>query len=135
MTTETHKLILLVDDDHDCLEVSRMTLEAAGYRVVACYGPDEALAEMQHSRPDLIITDLMMNALDAGFSFARRVREDARYQAVPVIVLTAVGRQLGLDFRPRSREDLQAMHVDAYLDKPARPDTLLATVRELLKQK
>ena len=126
-------LILLVDDDHDCLEASRHILEAAGYRVSCAYDAAEAQAMMARERPALVVTDLMMQELDTGFGFARRVKEDPRFGAVPVVVLTAVGRQLGYDFRPRSAGDLQAMNIDAFLEKPATPPALLQTVRRLLE--
>jgi CheY-like chemotaxis protein len=130
--SNTPALILLVDDDIDCLEVNRHFLEAAGYQVVCCFDPEEAWTEMGRRKPSLIVTDLMMRSTDAGFTFARRIKEDPRFAGVVVMVMTAVGSQLGYDFRPRKPEDLAAMRVDAYLDKPVSPDNLVRKVREML---
>ena len=133
MTTPEAALILIVDDDYDFLEINRMILERAGYRVVTAAEPKQALARMEEERPDLVITDLMMTTLDSGFLFARTIKEDPRYADVPVIIATSVSSALGLDFRPRTDEDRAQMHVDAYFDKPLDHHRLIATIRELLE--
>ncbi len=122
--------ILLVDDDRDFLEMNRGVLEARGYRVRCAADPQAALAAAESERPDLVVTDLMMDRLDAGFSLARSMKE--RFADVPVILVTAVSVQRGFDFRPRGAVDLAAMHADAYFDKPVDPAALTARVEELL---
>ena len=67
MTTDRSALILIVDDDYDFLEINRMILERAGYRVVTAAEPRQALVKMEAEKPDLIITDLMMTSIDSGF--------------------------------------------------------------------
>ncbi len=127
-------LIMLIDDDLDFLEMNRHVLEARGYRVVSLSDPEKALEEMGRERPDIVITDLMMSALDSGFGFSRCVKEDARFRDIPVVIVTAVGSRRGFDFMPRSAEELKEMRVDAYFDKPVKPETLLAKVEELLNR-
>ena len=134
MNDDAKALILLVDDDYDFLELNRMILEKAGYRVVTASQPQQALEKMAEERPDLVITDLMMANLDSGFSLSQTIRVDARFAGVPVIVSTSVSGALGLDFRPHSSADLERMHVDAYFDKPLDREKLLAKVEELLGQ-
>jgi CheY-like chemotaxis protein len=124
------KLILLVDDDPDFLEQNRGVLAACGYRVSCFSDPGEALAAAGRERPDLAISDLMMKALDSGFSLARELK--ARHPGLPVILVTAASSQRGFDFRPRGGEDLSAMKADAFFDKPVDPAALIAKVRELL---
>jgi len=109
-----------------------MILERAGYRVVTAAEPQQALTKMAEEKPDLVISDLMMTALDSGFSFARSIKEDPRYADVPVILSTSVSSAMGLDFRPRSAEETTQMNVDAYFDKPLVPAKLLAKIAELL---
>jgi CheY-like chemotaxis protein len=124
------KLILLVDDDRDFLEQNRGVLAAAGYRVSCFSDPQEALQAAGRESPDLVVSDLMMKALDSGFSLAREVK--GRYPGVPVILVTAAASQRGFDFSPRGSEDLAAMNADAFFDKPVSPDKLIAKVRDLL---
>jgi CheY-like chemotaxis protein len=126
-------LILLVDDDPDFLDLNRRVLEARGFRVAVASDPEEALERMAHERPALVVTDLMMQRLDSGFSLAGRIKADPRFAAVPVIIVTAVASRLGLDFHPRLPDELAAMHAEAFFEKPVPPDRLLATVTELLR--
>ncbi len=132
MTAE-QALILIVDDDYDFLAINRHILEKAGYRVATASDPAEALARMEVEKPDLIITDLMMSNVDAGFSFSASVKDAPRFAGIPIIISTSVSSALGLDFRPRTVEDLQKMRVDAYFDKPLDARELLAKVADLLR--
>jgi CheY-like chemotaxis protein len=128
-------LIFLVDDDRDFLEMEKVILGAGRYRT-RCFsdGRDalEALGTEGAERPALVITDLMMKSLDAGFTFARSVRSDPRFSSIPMIIVSAVASQKGFDFRPRSAGDLAAMNAEAFFDKPVPPAELLARVKELL---
>ncbi len=125
-------LILIVDDDYDFLEINRIILEGAGHRVVTATNPAEAHERIEAEAPDLVITDLMMTSIDAGFAFAAQLKNDPRTAAVPIIISTSVSSQLGLNFRPDSDEDLAKMNVDAYFDKPIDAQALVAKVAELL---
>ena len=128
----TPALVMVVDDDLDFLEICRHVLQAGGYRVACVAEPDEALKQMAVETPALVISDLMMKTLDAGFLFVKQLRDDARFRALPVIIMTGVAGRRGYDFQPRTAEDLAAMRVDAFLTKPITPDKLLAKVRELV---
>jgi CheY-like chemotaxis protein len=130
--TGDQALILIVDDDYDFLEINRFILEGAGYRVVTATNPAEAVQRVADAVPDLVITDLMMTSIDAGFAFSAQLKDDPRTAGVPIIISTSVSSQLGLNFRPESDEDLAKMRVDAYFDKPIAAEALLAKVKELL---
>jgi CheY-like chemotaxis protein len=132
MSAEPQHLILIVDDDFDFLEMNRFILEGAGYRVATATNPAEALARIEQEAPDLVITDLMMTSIDAGFAFAAQVKGDPRTAGVPIIISTSVSSALGLDFHPDSADDLAKMNVDAYFDKPIDAQALVAKVGELL---
>ncbi|MBN2311823.1 MAG: response regulator [Candidatus Hydrogenedentes bacterium] len=124
--------IVAIDDDVDALECIGYVLRNAGYETHCFATATEALAAMAQTPPDVVITDLMMETLDSGFGFARRLREDERFAKVPIIVVTAAASQRGFDFTPRDEHDLAAMKVDAVFAKPVAPDELLATIRRLL---
>jgi CheY-like chemotaxis protein len=129
--------IVVVDDDRDFLEMEKSILSSDGWVVVPFSDPRAALAALRDPvripSPSLLITDLMMNQLDAGFSLARAVKAEPRLAGLRVIIVTAVAGQRGFDFRPRGADDLAAMGADAFLDKPVAPATLLAKVRELAR--
>ena len=128
------RTILCVDDDRDFLEMERRILAGGGYRVACFSDPAAAVAAMNASveAPALVVTDLMMSSLDSGFALARRLKDDPRFAAVPVSIVTAVSRQKGFDFSPKGEADLAAMGADAFFDKPVAPQALLAKVKELL---
>jgi twitching motility two-component system response regulator PilH len=132
MAGDRPALILVVDDDYDFLEITRLLLERAGYRVTTAADPSQAFRKIADEKPDLVITDLMMTSLDSGFSFAQTLKEDPAHSRTPVIMTTSVSSALGLDFRPRSAEEQAQMHVDAYFDKPLDIQRLLAKIAELL---
>ena len=89
MTAE-QALILIVDDDYDFLEINRFILEGAGYRVVTATNPPEAMRRIAAETPDLVITDLMMTSVDAGFAFSAQLKDDPLTAQVPVIISTSV---------------------------------------------
>jgi len=129
---EKPRLIALVDDDPDFLTLTQHVLEAAGYATVTATNPEAAMATLPEVQPDLLITDLMMTSLDSGFSVVKQVRAHPRLSGIPIIITTAVTRRLGFDFTPRTQEELDAMGVDAYIEKPIEPKAFLERVRELL---
>jgi chemosensory pili system protein ChpA (sensor histidine kinase/response regulator) len=123
---------MVVDDDFDSLEIVRHILESAGYRVETFVDPMEALERMKVERPALVITDLMMKTIDAGFSFSRLINFDPRFKGVPIILITAAAKKRGFALQAQNVKDLQKMGIDGYFDKPVDPDQLLRKVRELL---
>jgi CheY-like chemotaxis protein len=128
--------IFIVDDDRDFLELQERMLSSQGYRVTCFSTPDAALAALRAAgeaeMPGLVVTDLMMSALDSGFSLARAMKSDPRLARIPVIIVSAVASQKGFDFRPRTAADLAAMNADAFFDKPVSPQAFLARLKELL---
>jgi CheY-like chemotaxis protein len=129
------KTIFLVDDDRDFLDLEKRILAGSGCPIVCFSDPQAALTAIAtgaHGLPALVVTDLMMKALDSGFTFARSLKSDPRTARVPVIVVSAVSSQKGFDFHPRSAEELTAMGAEAFFDKPVDPAALLAKVKELL---
>lgn len=118
--------ILVVEDDLAMRDGVREVLETAGYQVSVARNGQEALAILNDTNPELIVSDIMMPEMD-GWAFYERVREDEKWLQVPFIFLTARGE----------REDIirgKAMGVDDYLTKPFHPDELLVTVEAKLSR-
>jgi CheY-like chemotaxis protein len=125
-------LILVVDDDPDALQILKCILETGSYRVICAPDPESGLELVAEEKPALVITDLMMAAFDSGFSLSEQIKADVRLGDVPVLIITAIDSRLGLNFSPKKPEDLEAMHADAYLEKPVAPQALLMKVKELV---
>jgi len=130
-------MIYRVDDDKDFLEMQKAILTHGGYRTRCFSESREALDALGEAagpeRPALVVTDLMMKSLDAGFTFARTLKSDSRFADIPMIIVSAAASRKGFDFRPRTAEDLAAMHAEAFFDKPVTPAAFLAKVKELLE--
>jgi PAS domain S-box-containing protein len=80
--------LLVVDDDVQIVDLVRQFLEGAPYEVVAAADGQEALEAISQQRPDILLLDLLMPRLD-GFAVIERLRQDAQYHQLPIIVLTA----------------------------------------------
>jgi DNA-binding response OmpR family regulator len=130
-----HK-ILIVEDDTDMVESIRQFLGARGYETMAAYDTDEGYQKLLQEGADMIILDAMFGSegKTKGFDFARRLRGDKQHSGIPVLMLTAVNeKKPGFGFSAKS--DGAYLPVDAFLDKPFKPDELYAIVEELLSQK
>ena len=123
------KKLLLIDDDVDFVEMNRTVLEHGGYRVSAAYNGREGLEVARTELPDLIVLDVMMEDSTEGFDVSRELRSDPMLSHVPILMLTSVNRR----FRPlRFGPDENWLPVDRFLDKPVRPQLLLAEIERLL---
>lgn len=124
------KTVLLVDDDVDFMAQQKMMLEASGYGVVTAASQREAEKIIEGTRPDVAIVDLMMENMDAGFVLCYHIKK--RYPATPVILVTAVTSETGLEFDASTEEERLWLKADAVLAKPVRAEQLLREIERLL---
>ena len=83
-------VILVVDDDEVSRRIVRRMLERAGHHVEEAEDGEAAIAALEAGmRPDCMVLDLMMPKV-SGVDVLRRVRNDARWQNVPVVLMTAL---------------------------------------------
>lgn len=130
--SQTKATILVVDDDPDFLLQERVQLEAAGYEVVAAPGRQEAEALLDGGlKPDMAMIDLMMEDVDAGFTLCHHIK--VRYPDVPVIMVTGVTADTGLEFEAVTPDEKRWIKADAILSKPVRFEQLDREVRRLLR--
>ncbi len=119
-------LVAVVDDDRDILELLTIHLVKAGMKVRAFADAENFYRFLQRDMPDLIILDLMLPDSD-GIEICRFLRKEARFFAVPVIMLTAradeVDRVLGLE-----------MGADDYVTKPFSAKELIARVKAVMRR-
>ena len=120
------KKILVVDDEPFIVQMVTSRLKAAGYETISASDGEEGLAKAHSENPDLIILDIMMPKMD-GFAVCATLKQDERYQKIPVILFTA---KAGEEARQIGLEDCGA---DDYLPKPFEAQTLLAKISEFLK--
>jgi CheY-like chemotaxis protein len=128
---ENKTKILLVDDDKDFVEATRLVLESKPYEVVVAYDGDEGLAKARKEKPDLIILDIIMPVKD-GFSAAEQLKKDPELKKIPVIMLTSFSEKVGETSLSVSQG--LALEAEDYVDKPVAPTELLKRVERLLKK-
>jgi DNA-binding response OmpR family regulator len=117
--------VLVVDDEPTIAEVVSRYLERAGYRTAIAVDGAQALEHVAHSRPDLVVLDLMLPGID-GLEVMRRLRQPER-ERIAFILLTAKGeesdRVIGL-----------RLGADDYVVKPFSPVELVARVDAVLRR-
>ncbi len=126
------KTILVVDDDPDIVETTRMVLESAGYRVETAANGTEGLKKAREVLPDAIVLDIMMDRESEGFHVSYELRKGEDTKDIPILVLSAIGQKSGFQFSPE--EDGDYLPVDSYMEKPLEPKALVQKIGELLKK-
>lgn len=124
--------ILIIDDDPDIVESMRIILESCRHKVAVAVSGEAGLKAAGADKYDLIILDVMMETMSTGFEVARSLRKSRANKAVPILMLTAIKESTGLDFNSEAG-DKEWLPVDAYLEKPLKPNELLVKVDSLLK--
>jgi len=127
--------ILVVDDDLDFIEISKLSLEGQGYQILSAFNAKEGWKMVEKQKPDLIIMDLMMERLDSGMALSQQIKGHPQYTAIPILMLTSIARDTGMDFTPRTGEDLRKLNVDDFSSKPIKVHVLLEKVEKLLAKK
>jgi DNA-binding response OmpR family regulator len=118
--------ILAVDDDPQVLGTLERVLTREKYKVYTASSGIEALERLEDTIPDLMILDIIMPEMD-GITVCRRVRQDERYTALPILFLTAKG----------STDDIVDgldAGADDYVVKPFELAELRARVQALLRR-
>jgi DNA-binding response OmpR family regulator len=117
-------VVLIVDDDPLLIAFVQHKLTSRGYSVTTAADGVAGMECAKALRPDIIVLDLMMPVLD-GRSFIQRLREETSLADVPVLMLTARGREEDI-------VDLLKLGASDYLVKPFSPEELAARIGRLV---
>ena len=119
--------ILVIDDESFLREMIRLALEQQGFEVIEAVNSADGVAQAREQLPDLILCDVNMEKVDAGYFLLGKLREDSVTAAIPFIFITgkhdAAGMRHGMD-----------LGADDYLNKPFKVDELYATVNARLRK-
>ena len=126
------KHVLIIDDDVQLVDTVKTLLESVGYEVSFAYQSEKGLALAVETKPDLILLDLMFAGPPGpdGTEISRRLDQDPMLKDTPVIVLSGVKK--ALDMPVKLSPDDAYMPVDAFLEKPFKPNELLAEIEKIL---
>lgn len=118
------KTVLIADDEPNILISLEYLMKREGYRVVVAHDGQQACELIEHEHPDLVLLDVMMPK-KTGFDVCHEVRANARFHTMPIVLLTAKGRDTDV------AKGL-AMGANDYMTKPFSTKELAQKVRELL---
>jgi len=121
------KIILIVEDEGDVMELIRYNLAKEGFNCDAAYNGQEALRKARATLPDLVLLDLMLPEVD-GLEVCKRLKNSPQTEHIPIVMVTAKSDEAdivtGLE-----------LGADDYITKPFSPKVLVARVRAVLRRK
>ncbi len=118
------KKILIADDEPNIVVSLEFLLKQKGHEVRVASNGEDALRAVGEFVPDLILLDVMMPRM-SGYDVCQKVRENAAWNGVRIVMLSAKGRDVEVTKG-------MAVGADAYVTKPFSTKDLIAKVQELL---
>jgi twitching motility two-component system response regulator PilG len=119
-TGSTAGTVMIVDDSATIRKILGLSLERAGYNVIAEADGESAIERLLHVVPDLILLDIAMPKLD-GYEVCKRIKQDPRTAGVPVVMLS--GKDAFFD-----KVKGHMAGASEYLTKPFETPVVLAVV-------
>ena len=120
------KTILVVDDEPDVRTYLSTLLEDHGYSTTQAKDGEEALAKLKADAPALITLDISMPE-KSGVKLYREIKEDPRWNKIPVIIVTGVSE----DFQKFITTRRQVPPPEGYLSKPIDQEEILELISKL----
>ncbi|MBR2514471.1 MAG: response regulator [Halomonas sp.] len=118
--------VLVVDDEPNIVLSLEFLMEQAGFEVVTAEDGEQALEQVHNSSPDLLLLDISLPGM-SGFDVLERLRGQEATAQLPIIMLTAHGRDV-------EREKGMALGADDYITKPFSTQSLVEKVKALLTE-
>ncbi len=125
--------VLLIDDDPDFVAANTIALKAKGFSVLSADSGEAGARLAEAERPDVIVADLMMEELYAGFALVEQLVHQTATARIPVVMVSAVTTEIGFRVDP-ARHTPDSLHVAAFLHKPIEPVALAEKITEILDQ-
>jgi CheY-like chemotaxis protein len=128
------KKILIIDDDQDYCRSIQALLQDAGYEVFCAATGSEGLEMVVSKKPDLIVLDVMMENMWAGYEVNQTLKFRSGYESarkVPIVMVSSIETQPAERFARSA--DAAMINPDVYLTKPLNVRSFLETVNSLLK--
>jgi CheY-like chemotaxis protein len=120
--------ILIVDDDPDFVEMTRIVLEQQGYEIGSASNGSEALQAIRADKPDLVVLDVIMSSILDGLNVTQELQGDPEHQDIPILMVTSIANT---DYAALFPTD-EYVHINAFMTKPIAPDELVSQVKRLL---
>lgn len=126
---EKQPKILLIDDDPDFVEATKMVLESNRYQVIVAYEGESGLKKAKDENPNLVLLDIIMPIKD-GFTAAEQFKKDPKLCDIPLVMLTSFSTKGPGTGIPVSRG--MSLESEDYIEKPVSPEILLKKVQQYI---
>jgi CheY-like chemotaxis protein len=120
------KKLLLVDDNHDILDLLEVFLYE-DFEIASVLNGFEGLKTSEDLLPDLIITDIMMPVMD-GIKFLNNLRKNRKTSQIPVVAITSFAKKLNV-------KSLLNMGFNGVVSKPFNREAILEVINNVLNKK
>jgi len=118
--------VLVVEDSPPQREMITTLLKDNGLSVSSASDGVEALEQIQNTRPDIVVLDIVMPRMN-GYELCRRLKDNPKTKGMPVVMCSTKGEEFDRYWGMRQG-------ADAYISKPFQPQELVGTVRQLLRK-
>ena len=119
--------VYFIDDSATMREVIKIAFRRENINVITCADAASALAQFEQTRPDVVITDVIMPDQD-GYSVCSQIKQHSEYGSVPVVLMSGVVNKNVAD-------KAVAVQADELIRKPFQPQELIGRVKSLLAPK
>ena len=120
------KTIVVVDDDAKVIILVEKVLTQSGFRVLSASEGKKGLELVKKEKPVLLITDILQPGID-GIGLCQVIKEDPQLQAIKVILMSGVYRQVSL------KREIMGCTPDAFIEKPLEVQQLKDLVEKILE--
>jgi CheY-like chemotaxis protein len=121
--------ILIVDDDPDFVDATRMVLEKEGHTVIHAPNGSAGFQTAGREKPDLVVLDVIMDSVLDGLSTSQQLYDNPGTRDIPILMVTSIANTDYADLFPTD----DSIHIRAFLSKPINPAALIKQVNKLLK--
>jgi twitching motility two-component system response regulator PilH len=119
--------VYFIDDSATMREVIKIAFRREDINVITCADAASALAQFEHNRPDVVITDVIMPDQD-GYSVCSQIKQNPEFSETPVVLMSGVVNKSVAD-------KAVSVKADELIRKPFQPQELIGRVKSLLKPK
>lgn len=121
---DTARKILIVDDEPSITVPLKFLMEQNHFEVRVVHTGEDAMAAVDHFKPDLVLLDVMLPAVD-GFQVCQNLKSDRQHQSIKIVFLSAMTRDLDI-------AKGNTLGADAYITKPFSNADVVRQVKDLL---
>lgn len=127
---EAKPRLLLVNSNRELAGSIQLDLEKHGFQVLLCLSAQEAWQMVEYEQPDIIVSEVMLEEFDSGFTLAKQVKTDQRFRMIPLILMTKEKDKSRYSFD--LDKDGYWMKADDYIEKPLEIQDLVERINRLL---